>query len=201
MCDFLTVSLDNPSFLKSLLSGVLPQSWESKCWLVSANWYQKWGYFCSKQGWCGKLLKPFAGRTGKSLEFQTSKVLESCKQNLRVHSGGSPEDQNTERNAEKWWWDSGAFWENNDSIRQETREHSCYILAKNMKIFFPCPKELTEAKFYHNGLSFYGYYSLLLSRFHWERRANGTERPRNVKPNKERSVTKFEVTGDEGSEK
>jgi len=37
-----------------------------------------------------KLLEPFAGRMKKSLEFQTSKVLESCKQNLRVHSGGNP---------------------------------------------------------------------------------------------------------------
>lgn len=68
-------------------------------------------------------------------------------------------------------------------------------------MFFPCPKELTEAKFYHNGLIFYGYYFLLVSGFHLEKGANGTQRPRNVKLSKERSVTEFEVADDEGSEK
>jgi len=68
-------------------------------------------------------------------------------------------------------------------------------------MFFPCTKELTEAKFYHNGLIIYSYYFLLLSGFQWERRASGTERPGNVKLSKERSVTEFEVTNDKGSEK
>jgi hypothetical protein len=39
-----------------------------------------------------------------------------------------------------------------DCVRNLTKDHSCYILAKNLSTFCPCPETLSEAEFKGDGL-------------------------------------------------
>lgn len=58
----------------------------------------------------------------------------------------------TERYADSWSPAHDISERNNDFIRKWTRSDSDYILEKNLSLFCPCPANLNDAEFRHNGL-------------------------------------------------
>jgi hypothetical protein len=74
----------------------------------------------------------FAGGIWKQLEICIRERLECCKQSLMGDSCGSSEEQNAYRNEDC----DGKVHEG----RNWTRGYLCYILAKNLSIFYLCPE-------------------------------------------------------------
>lgn len=58
------------------------------------------------------------------------------------HSGGSSEDQIADRNMDSKDSTQEVSEENEDSIGNWTRGHSCYILTKNLTTTCPCTETL-----------------------------------------------------------
>jgi hypothetical protein len=62
-------------------------------------------------------------------------------------SDGCSEDQNVERNADSADCAQEVSDGHEDSTGGEFRGHLCYMLAKNLATFCPCPETLREAEF------------------------------------------------------
>jgi hypothetical protein len=80
--------------------------------------------------------------------MQARKVLECAKQSLLGDSGGNSEDYFADRDVESENLSDGS----EGSIGNWTKGRMCYILAKNLSMFCPCPKTLCEAEFKGNRL-------------------------------------------------
>lgn len=79
-------------------------------------------------------------------------ALECCKWNLTGHSGGSTEEQKANKNADCKVTAHKASDRNKNSAGNCTKEHSYYILEKNIAVSCMCPDNLTKAEFKNNGL-------------------------------------------------
>lgn len=66
--------------------------------------------------------------------------------------GGNAEDQRANKNADSEVTVHKASYRNKNSAGNWTREHSCYILAKNKAVLCLCPDSLSEAELKSNGL-------------------------------------------------
>jgi hypothetical protein len=61
-------------------------------------------------------------------------------------------NQNAERNVDSKDCVLNVSNQNEDCIGNWSRDHSCYIEAKNSSTFFPCPKTLWETEFFSDSL-------------------------------------------------
>lgn len=78
------------------------------------------------------------GRNVYGMELCDKETIECCKQSLMGQSGESSEDQNTKKNVGS----GSSSWDfrGEQRLYQEQEEnHSCYILAKDLASFCPCP--------------------------------------------------------------
>lgn len=74
------------------------------------------------------------GQLWKSLEKQATETLECCEQCLLWDTGGSSKDQNANKNANSKGDAHEILVKNEDSTRNWTRRHICFILAKNLSV-------------------------------------------------------------------
>jgi hypothetical protein len=84
--------------------------------------------------------------------MQARKVLECAKQSLLGDSGGNSEDYFADRDVESENHAPELSDGSEGSIGNWTKGRMCYILAKNLSMFCPCPKTLCEAEFKGNRL-------------------------------------------------
>lgn len=87
--------------------------------------------------WFIGLWNWFGGRTWKSWERKASGVLESSKQSLVSHSGGSVEDQNVKRNAGSKGQAHEVSRGNKDSVGSRTTYWS-FMLHSGKEKIWPC---------------------------------------------------------------
>jgi hypothetical protein len=112
--------------------------------IETENWYQRSRIFAVTKPY-HVVLKPFelvSGGIWKSWEKQARESLEFHKQNSMGNCGGSSEDLNANRNLDNQGQAHEIGDKNKDSIKNLTRGHVCYILAKNLSTFCPCPENL-----------------------------------------------------------
>ena len=85
--------------------------------------------------WLGNLWNSIVRGVWNSLEMQDGEASECCKQSLMGNSGGSSKNQNVGRNADCRDYAHELSEGNRDSTGNQTRGHSCYILAKGCLYF------------------------------------------------------------------